>query len=544
MSSSVNRNRGRDQFVGNGGPITVNNNIPSESGLEKLAAHVSANALHSAKSRANRRECLQGTRGGFIETLGKWIENPEEKGRVKWVCAGAGVGKTAVAQTLCDKYFETRLAASHFFSRNDTSRNGLHSFVPTIAYQLAKSPALEPHLADAIDVAARLHLDIVGADWEDRFKRLITEPCSRINPEAWETLPKLIIIDGLDECMDTHEQQARKEDQDVWKREGQARLLSLIEASTTGPSPLPFRFLIFSRPEHTISNFFRTVTIPEFEQLDMHELRSEADADIELYLRHEFSRFQKLHPDAGLPESWPGEDVIEELVRKSDGHFIYVVTLIRFLMEDDSSLSLPQERLDIVLHPRRSAHPNLTPIDQLYHQILDPLRSIRKQVLLPALQLTLGSMVGTFPLELVAPFPRLPTVGRQVIAQLLNLDPRRLSVTFSRLRSVLYVPDDELSEISVLHASFSDFLTDKRRSHDFHVSRLTRERRHLMFTRAFPPDKRFIRRDRNLHNWILCIGSTILVRYSKDHSPRFGMYFYPPKLNSRKILSSMGSTLM
>ncbi|KAL0578659.1 hypothetical protein V5O48_003359 [Marasmius crinis-equi] len=303
----MNSNRGRDQFVGNGGPITVNNhNAPSESGLNTLAPHVATNAIHYAKSRANRQPCLKGTRGGLIRKLGRWIERPEENGSLYWVSGGAGVGKTSIAQTLCEKYSETHLAASHFFSRNDASRNSSHSFVPTIARQLAKSPALGPHLADAIDVAARFHPDITSADWDYQFKQLITEPCNRVDAEKWKTLPRLIVIDGLDECLDTQELEAKKIVPNLRKKKEQAKLLSLFTTITTGASPLPLRFLIFSRPEPTISNFFRTVATPEFEQLDMRELRHEADADIELYLRHEFSRFPKEHPDAGLPESWPG----------------------------------------------------------------------------------------------------------------------------------------------------------------------------------------------------------------------------------------------
>ncbi|KAL0565970.1 hypothetical protein V5O48_016045 [Marasmius crinis-equi] len=469
-NGTVNENRGRDQFVGDG-PITVNNNAPSESVLDRLTPHVADNALHNAGSRANRHECLEGTRAGFIEDLGQWIENPEENGRVYWISAGAGVGKTAVAQTLCEKYFGSLLAAAHFFSRNDPSRASLRSFIPTIAYQLAKSPDLQPHLADAMNTVFDSDPRILGADWKDQFERLIYQPCQQVDPELWKTLPRLIIIDGLDECMDIHEFQSQG--RDAWRRDGQVALLKIIQNSMTRSSPLPLRFLIFSRPEHTISNFFRTTLIPDFMQLDMRELRSEADSDIHLYLSQEFARLVKERSDAGLDASWPGKEALQKLTHMSDGHFIYVVTAVKYVMDDDPSAH-PQERLDIIVHPHATKYPDLLPLDRLYLQILQPFADIREQLLLPLLQLIISppSITNDSLLEI----PEKTYRSRRILAELLNQpDSRHISIVLSRLRSVLYVPDDEHDEaVSVLHASFSDFLSDRRRSHDFHAEIIDR----------------------------------------------------------------------
>ncbi|KAL0569961.1 hypothetical protein V5O48_012002 [Marasmius crinis-equi] len=342
------------------------------------------------------------------------------------------------------------------------------SFVPTIAYQLARSPALRPHLADAIDTAILSDPSFMGADWEDQFERLIYEPCKRIDPELWKTLPRLIIIDGLDECMDIDEPQTMNQRRNVWERDGQSRLLSMIRSSLTAPSPLPLRFLIFSRPEHTISNLLHTDSFPDLQQTDMRELRAEADGDIYLYLCQEFARLVKLRRDAGLDASWPGEEAIQQLTRMSDGHFVYVVTAVKYVMDDDPS-STPQERLDIILRPKPSKYPDLHPIDTLYRHILQPFADIREQLLLPLLQLIITPLD-----ERAFTYFRIPEGtyrSRRVLAELLSQpNCQHISIILSRLRSVLYVPDDECGEaVSVLHASFSDFLGDQRRSHDFHV---------------------------------------------------------------------------
>ncbi|KAL0566117.1 hypothetical protein V5O48_015899 [Marasmius crinis-equi] len=465
---TVNKNQGRDQFVGDG-PVTVNN-APSESVLDMLTPDVAENALHNAGSRANRHECLEGTRGGFIEKLGNWIENPDENGCVYWVNAGAGVGKTAVAQTLCEKYSGSLLAAAYFFSRSDPSRNSLHSFVPTIAYQLAKSPDLQPHLADTINTT--LHSDpcILGADWKDQFKRLIYQPCSQVGLDLWKTLPRLIIIDGLDECMDKHECESQSQARDAWRRDGQTALLKIIQDSMTNPLPLPLRFLIFSRPEHTISNFFRATSIPDIVQLDMRELRTEADSDIYLYLCQEFARLVKERHDAHLDASWPGKTAIKQLTRMSDGHFIYVATAVKYVMDNNPS-SPPQERLDILLSPKPSKYPDLNHLDKLYLQILQPFAGIHKQLLLPLLQVIITQPDIYAKRHATLRIPDQSYKSRRILAELLDqADSRHISIVLSRLRSVLYVPDEEHSEgVSVLHASFPDFLSDKRRSNDFHV---------------------------------------------------------------------------
>ncbi|KAL0572003.1 hypothetical protein V5O48_009958 [Marasmius crinis-equi] len=474
-NSTQNNNSGLDQYNFNGTFITNVNTSP-ESVLEKLAPYVAANALHNAKGRANRCACLKGTRGGFIEKLGSWVEDPNGKGHVNWVKAGAGVGKTAVAQTLCEKYsrienFKGPLAAAYFFSRNDGTRNSMKQFVPTIAYQLARSPALQPYLANTISTALLSDPGIVDADWEDQFERLIREPCDRVAPELWETLPRLVIIDGLDECMDIVEPQTGNQGQDAWQRDGQRRLLSMIQDSASSPSRLPLRFLIFSRPEHTISNFLHIDLFPDLEQTDMHELRTEADGDIYLYLSQEFARLVKVRRDAHLDASWPGEEAIQKLTRMSDGHFIYVVTAVRYVMDDDPS-SHPQERLDIILHPKPSKYPDLIPLDKLYLQILQPFIDIREQLLFPLLQLITPPVWAYMEIPLEIPVDSYRT--RRFLAELLNhVDSRHISIILSRLRSVLYVPDDEYrGAVSVLHASFTDFLMDRRRSNDFHLKSL------------------------------------------------------------------------
>ena len=95
-----------------------------------------------------------------------------------------------------------------------------------------------------------------------------------------------------------------------------------------------------------------------------------APSDVSMYLRSEFSRIRRCR--AGMqsaPQPWPSEDVIERLVRKSGGYFIYASTVIKFVDEESCS---PVARLDHVLGTS-NASSEVNPfaeLDQLYIQIL------------------------------------------------------------------------------------------------------------------------------------------------------------------------------
>ncbi|KAL0574479.1 hypothetical protein V5O48_007475 [Marasmius crinis-equi] len=455
--------------------------------LWRLSGHAAFSALHDSELRGQRTGVHEGTRESFIEKLGGWIEDPDGKGRVYWIRGGAGVGKSAVAQTICEKYAGSRLAAAHFFSRNVDQRNSMDRFIPTIAYQLAESHGPNSPLTSKINDVLNANPRIMEMSWEEQFKRLICAPCAAIDAELWTDLPRLIVIDGIDECMD-RDPQTNEIDWKPGKREGQRRLLSMIQNATSTQPSFPLHFLIFSRPEHTISTFFRSRPfIPSLEEFDMRELRAQADADIELYLRAEFARFPDSHPDMGLDTSWPGEVAIRKLTLNADGHFIYVVTAVKYVAGDDPILLLPQDRLAVLLRTSETLmYPDLSTLDQLYHHILQPYMGSRKEILLPILQLIIHSPQHTLP-EIMgfttlgdSSMDGLKRKSRYAIAQLLKLDSRQVSAILSRLRSILYVPDDEHREdVSVLHASFPDFLRDKQRSHHFHVEPL---KDHAYFT--------------------------------------------------------------
>ncbi|KAJ8092775.1 hypothetical protein PM082_023603 [Marasmius tenuissimus] len=437
---------------------------PPRSGVERLADYVAPTALHSSKSRNTRTGCLEGTRVNIIHSLTRWVEDPSKKHRVCWVHGGAGVGKSAVAQTICEiSARKSQLAASFFFSRNDGQRSTLDKFFPTISHQLATHPALKkaglPSFID--DNVPQSPNGPQEMNLEGQFQSLISQPCAQIDMKQWKTLPKLVVIDGLDECLGGL---------GTSPSHAQETLLSIIRNATSTESPLPLHFMIFSRPERTILNFFENTLFHEL--LDMRKFRAQADHDIRKYLEKQFGDLAESYPEILTAEVWPGKEAVEKLVGKADGHFVYAVTVMKYITGDDASLPTLQERLDIVLQTEETtSYPDLSDLDQLYHVILRRFSygNFPKQVLHPILQV------------IMTPHPEMPLTldthgGRSpyIIARLLQFDSQQCFATLSQLRSVLYVPKEGRNgDVYILHASFSDFLIDGHRSRDFCVQPLS-----------------------------------------------------------------------
>ncbi|KAK1235972.1 hypothetical protein PQX77_000785 [Marasmius sp. AFHP31] len=425
---------------------------PSPETLLKKAA---LSALHDSEARYPQPNVLPGTRTKIIQELVDWIEDGSaDKSRVHWVYGAAGVGKSAIAQALSEKFTGSgRLAAAFFFSRNDASRDKLDPFIPTITHQLVTSPTLKPLLMPLVDDVIRSTPEIWGKKWEDQFKAIIQGPCARVLSSIWETLPRLVIIDGVDECVDATSQK---------------RLLETIQASV--PS-LPLDFLILSRPEPHIKHIFRDgsfIPAPRIMSLADFAVRD----DIEKYLRQEFERLQEEHKGI-LPASWPGDDVAMVLIDRSTGQFVYVTTVVRFLSTGKIPVT-PQQRLEVILRAEpvsnsTSPYPDL---DQLYSQILHLCQNDGRK-LQRVLQLIVSPIdfvdLGLPKYLVLRGSPPMVPTSATVIEKLLGLGQGEVTALLSGLHSILHIPEDRAEGVSVLHASFTDFLLDRNRSGDYYV---------------------------------------------------------------------------
>ncbi|ESK83251.1 nwd2 [Moniliophthora roreri MCA 2997] len=424
----------------------------SESILEFLAGKAAINALHDSEQRFPPPNCLPGTRAKMLEKLGRWIEDRRSATKVHWLNGPVGVGKSAIAQTLTEKYAKTRVAASFFFSRTDPTRNKLEAFVATIAYQLITNKSLKGVLCPHIEETIREDPTIFEKSIEHQFQKLILEPCLKVDPDEWESLPGTIVVDGIDECIDIPSQE---------------RLLAIFREACTCAVPVPFTFLLCSRPEPRIRHAlehrqFRSL----LDQSSIGE-SDESSRDIRVFLQKSFADLREKHCQY-VDSQWPSNDAIDRLVTRSCGQFIFVATVIKYI---DTHDDLPSARLETILHMHGQVAPSspYPDLDLLYHQILSTCPNWDK--VCPILRILLTDHTRI-------PIPKSSNIiwrSPFIISQLLGLEANEVRVLMSRLHSVLYLPDGDYgSNIQILHASFSEFLSDHTRSECFHVQKLER----------------------------------------------------------------------
>ncbi|KAK7033650.1 hypothetical protein VNI00_012650 [Paramarasmius palmivorus] len=434
--------------------------------LQKLADQAAINACHDAEARYPQPNCHPNTRVKTLNSLDEWIRDRDGHIRVCWVNGSAGVGKSAIAQKVSEDHPD-QLCGAFFFSRNDPSRDKLNPFVATLAYQCCTTGQLKDIVGPMILAVIRSHPNIFRTSAENQFQKLLLEPFSQLTEAQRQSVPNLIVVDGLDECVDHRSQQ---------------RLLGIIDIAitfTTRPTQhsFPFVFLLCSRPEplicHGINNaaFASCLSRVEISGTTIRFLGylSESDIDIQQYLLKEFStlraKYYRVLRHEG--EVWPSEEQVMNLVERASGQFIFAVTVINYL---DTSDERPQDRLETILHvdPGDLPESPYPALDVLYRQVLSKCLHWKK--------------VYSILRFLLSPYPAIGDLGRSlwdqiqwhspsVVSMLFQLQPGEIEILLSKLHSIIHIPDDENSQIHILHASFSEFLLHTARSGDYHVAK-------------------------------------------------------------------------
>ncbi|KAF8226403.1 hypothetical protein L208DRAFT_1093098, partial [Tricholoma matsutake] len=137
--------------------------------------------------------CQEGTRKSVLRKISAWCGGNTGY-PVCWLKGPAGSGKSTIAHTIakqCDD--DNRLVFSFFFSRGKPDRSDTTKFVPSFAYQLAKSiPEIQPSMRHALaDNPSAPYLRL-----RNQIENLIVRPFLTI---PGHIQPKIVVIDGLDE---------------------------------------------------------------------------------------------------------------------------------------------------------------------------------------------------------------------------------------------------------------------------------------------------------------------------------------------------------
>ena len=333
-----------------------------------------------------------------------------------WLSGPAGTGKSTVARTIAEDYDERgQLAATFFFWRN-TDRADINKLVPTLAWQIARDSEILPAKEQMEKAPKKSRVPLHELSLENQL--------STLRGLADPTGPNLIVIDGLDECA------------------SQDRIIRLID--WLRKNRLPFRFLLTSRPEPNIKARFayhQGGRLIEVLSLSL----TESKDDIRKYFVEELEKIRQnnlVFPGHVSPD-WPPKPYIDELVKKSEGLFVYAATTVRYI----GGKGYPQTLLEDVL----KVHDGLDP---LYFQVF---REAKKW---KYFDIVMGALMHLrYPLP-INKFSQVLFDGNK------PLEVHDILFALGGCHSILVIPEDDTKEIIPYHASLRDFLADQSRSKD------------------------------------------------------------------------------
>ncbi|KAF6742901.1 hypothetical protein DFP72DRAFT_1021571 [Ephemerocybe angulata] len=444
-----------------------------------LTQNIAPGAIHDSNERCDAPKCMEETRVAVQEDIMSWIEaggQDAQPKKIMWVTGPAGTGKTAVLGTIADTCKEKgTLAATFFFSAffGSVDRRTKRCFVPTLAFQLMGLGGEETR-EHVLWLAARDQGIIFTKNLKEQFIAMVLKPLlSRAQEQdsSANAAPRVIIIDGLDECDIIQNDPAdpvHAKAQPIRRKEDEQReILSLLLLAATNPS-FPFRILIASRPEVAIRDFFATDGKACTQELFLDD-KYDPDADIALFYNAKFSTICR---HLGIrPEKWPGKEAKLILVENASGQWIYAATVVRYIegsphspkphSQSSDKPSTPHQRLQHILAQQkvRSSHNPLEALDELYRLVLetcpDPDFSMKW---LRAAQLEYRNF-------------RLNTEWRDhfpvwLLRLILEASPGEEQYALGSLSSLLPTQiskENSLKPYSFYHKSFLDFIADPTR---------------------------------------------------------------------------------
>lgn len=374
--------------------------------------------------------CLPDTRTEIQSRVSGWANSTEGQ-CIFWLYGMAGTGKSTVARTVA-RLFEDKgqLGATFFFKRGEAERFGkgeakpdhnARYFISTLAKQLVtRHQQLVPDVLNAI----KNDPNISYKSLSEQFDKLLLQPLIKLRLNQPTTT--VIVIDALDEC-------DRQDDiQEI------LQLLPRLQNSQS----VCLRIFLTSRPELPVRLGFRQDN--DHQSVALHDVPTPViEHDIRLFLEYKFAEIQK---KKSLPLEWPGNEVVDKLVRMSTPLFIFAATACRYI----NGGTHPKKQLQKLLESQVAT--SASQMDRIYlpvlHQLIqndedDPMEILNE----------FKDIVGTI-IILATP------LSINTLARLLNLPAEDISELLDPLHSVLNIPEELHEPVRILHLSFRDFLVN------------------------------------------------------------------------------------
>ena len=364
----------------------------------------------------------QGTREWIFKSVQDWLDDRSSPNRVMVISGNAGMGKTVISAVVSQRMQEAgRLLGSHFCQHNNPRYRNPQLMLQSLASHLSHSMAEYKHaLAEQLSRnLGRNDLNNMGV--EELFALLFKEPLSTLADPGRNTL---IVIDGLDES----ESQGRNE------------LLDVI-GSQFCKLPVWIRLLVTTRPERNIAEKLRHLKPIELQQNQEENLR-----DIQMLFEDQLSC------NIGDENKTV---LLKELVKKSEGLFLFAHFLIEFIRTKFSQLTL--EQLKSVL-PQGISSVYLSYFERLEKELRNELKVDEEHILRFLCAITASR--EPLPVEIISKI--LSPSGRTLTTQ------RRVNKAIACISALLPIRDGHLH---FFHKSVKDWLSNTTcyGQHDFTV---------------------------------------------------------------------------
>jgi NACHT domain len=369
---------------------------------------------------------MEGTRIAVLDNAVAWAlrqdapANGSNAENIYWLYGSPGLGKTSIANSLCERLHRTRnLGGSFFCKRDDPILRQPKRVLPTLISKLAEmwSP-YRKLVSQALQDDPQLNPDSAGGE-------ILLKLLKSVQKHPPRTF--VLVIDALDEC---GESDTRK-----------PLLNSLLNACSQVPW---LKIIVTSRPEHDIEIFFKKHLVASRNLATDDPTRK----DITLFTKKSMASVAE---SCNLTD-WPSEEQLKQIVQRSGGLFIFVETLRRLLGQPDQ------------LDP-----------EPLLAQVLDGDLKEANAELYTLYSTTITTRIGSYKdtfrvvAQAIVAVAKYRPLCDDTLACLLGLKSPMVKTLIDRLSPLLYRDQNGKDGVRVHHLSVTEFLIGPSCPSEFRV---------------------------------------------------------------------------
>jgi hypothetical protein len=377
--------------------------------LEELLKPTTSDFAADARIRKLLEKKLVG-RTWLFEAVENWRNTADRAPRLFWIMGAPGIGKSAFAAHLAHEYGRGTVIAVQFCDWKKPDHRDACRIIRTLAFQMATR--LPDYRKLLLTLPILTELDRKNS--AELFDGLLTNPLKLSITGGRERY--LIVIDALDEA-------------------GGDGRNELVEVLARYAEQLPdwIGLVVTSRPEFDVTTPFQALKPFPF------ETKSAANSeDIRAYLRRELAAQLQNRPDP--------ERIVEQILEKSEGVFLYVESLCEDIRKHYLALDRPNE------FPQGLAGKFFMDFQRYFPD----LEKFRKDVR-PALRAILAAR---------EPLPE------EILQRLFNWQDEELCDFTRPLRSLFPIrTEGGQGVIKAHHKSLTDWLTDEAKAGAYFVSK-------------------------------------------------------------------------